>query len=334
MSRILMFSSDCHAGLKTTDYVDYLESKYHDDLERFLVADAEWRETLRSQRPDAPSTRSFAVDVERRQTYATQLDSRLEALDSDGFAGEILFPDASSNNRMPFSAATMGGVSAEYPSEHHAAAMRAYNRWLSETVIPDRQIPLGQVPLIDPDYAIEQVKDMRAAGFRGIVPQWDGIDPSFPNLYDERLDPMWAICAADGLVVNFHTGSGIPTVLKRETRSESMIHAFEKVWWTRRALWHMILGGVLERHPTSRSGSSRRSPTGCRGCSGSWSGCGSSTEVTWCARFAPVSTSSGSASSVHTPCRWKSSACTRSSPPAHWRSRPTSPTPGARGVSL
>lgn len=253
MQRMLLFSSDCHAGLKTEQYRDYLEAEYHSELDSFIADDVEWRKTLRAQRPDAPSTRNMAQDADRRKLFATDLASRLPALDDDGFAGEILFPDASAGNRMPFSAATMGGVST-YPFESYTAAMRGYNRWLAENVAPDRQIGLGQIPMFDPDYAATQVKGLRDMGLRGVVAQWDGMDPTHPKLYDERLDPMWAACAGDGLVVNFHTGSGIPTVLKREAKSDAMIFSFEKMFWARRALWHLIFGGVLERHPTLKIG--------------------------------------------------------------------------------
>jgi predicted TIM-barrel fold metal-dependent hydrolase len=87
------------------------------------------------------------------------------------------------------------------------------------------------------------------------MPQWDGIDPAYPRLYDSSLDAFWATCAAERLPVNFHSGSGMPTgVYAAESQPDLMIKASENHFWSRRPLWHLIFGGVLERHPDLRIG--------------------------------------------------------------------------------
>jgi predicted TIM-barrel fold metal-dependent hydrolase len=199
------------------------------------------------------SAAAMLRDYERRAVFATQLDTRLAAQEEDGFVGEVIFPDASSGNEIPF-AVGFGGVG-DYATELHHAALRAYNRWLGETADPDRQLGLAQIPLRDPEYAAKEVRKARALGLRGVMLQWDGFDPTNLPMYHERFDPMWAACADDDLPVNFHSGSGLPDRgYDRSTPPAKIIHATESMFWCRRPLWHLIFGGVLERHPKLRVG--------------------------------------------------------------------------------
>ena len=151
MDRLLLFSADCHAGPKPEHYETYLEEHLHDDLRQYL-ADRSARQQAKQEEaeqqtakaagrtPDRPEdmlSSSTFVDVsgtEQRVEYATQLDKRIPALEADGFVGEVLFPDGSLDNEIPFSG--MFGGAGPYSHEQHHAALRAYNRWLGEGCAP------------------------------------------------------------------------------------------------------------------------------------------------------------------------------------------------------
>ncbi|HIG02091.1 MAG TPA: amidohydrolase, partial [Myxococcales bacterium] len=93
MDRYLVISSDCHAGLPPERYRDYLDPGHRDAFDaalpiqiaateeaarRFLVADIneEWRKGCGDQ-----------------LSGAWDHDMRIQVLDNDGIAGEVIFPD-------------------------------------------------------------------------------------------------------------------------------------------------------------------------------------------------------------------------------------------------
>jgi predicted TIM-barrel fold metal-dependent hydrolase len=148
--------------------------------------------------------------------------------------------------------------------------LRAYNRWLGERSSPGRQLGVGLIAFHDPTYALTQVRNARKIGLRGVMPQWDGLDSGFLPLYDEAFDPVWSACVEENLPVSFHPLAGRPRdtyfgvdetipfsagpFVSRKNTQSTMIFEAESLFWSRRCLWHMILGGVLERHPQLRVG--------------------------------------------------------------------------------
>jgi predicted TIM-barrel fold metal-dependent hydrolase len=239
----MVISSDCHGGLPTPDYRDYLEPEFRDDLDRYLAEQSE----MASIRPtDRPGMR----DRDRRVTFATVLPARLAELESDGIVGEVVFPDGGQGNEVPFTSGGFGGVGRRSPMAHQAAAHRAYNRWLGEHCAPNRQIGLALVSLHDPVAARAEVDRLRDLGLLGVYPIFDGADDAV-QLYSPELDPVWAACADLDLTVNFHEGTGMPLRLYAGERGKELFF-YEGSYWGRRTLWHMILGGVCERHPRLR----------------------------------------------------------------------------------
>jgi predicted TIM-barrel fold metal-dependent hydrolase len=51
-------------------------------------------------------------------------------------------------------------------------------------------------------------------------------------------------------VLNVHSGSGLPDFGDHEAARAIML--IELAWFSHRAVWHLIFGGVLERHPNLR----------------------------------------------------------------------------------
>jgi len=160
MSRILVISSDCHAGALPDTYKDYMPAKYHN------AADAWWltyaREMMqrmgtffdqeaadqfaskagqqgsgkfqksameRAMAASDDELRAFLADPDsliapRRGEYDAAV--RLQELEGDGIAGEVIFPQMA-----PFGAGLMQ-YRKPIPPEHNLAGNQAYNRWLAE----------------------------------------------------------------------------------------------------------------------------------------------------------------------------------------------------------
>jgi predicted TIM-barrel fold metal-dependent hydrolase len=190
------------------------------------------------------------MDREERVRFSTQLESRLPDLEGEGIVGEVIFPDGTAENAVPFTG-LLGG-SAEYEFGLVAAGMRAYNRWLGENCTPNRQIGLAMIPLADLEYALGEVRKVRELGLLGIYPVFDGARPD-QQLFDPRFDPLWDVCAQDRLTVNLHATSGRPVGLYDSPAGRN-VYQQESNFWSRRVLSQMILGGVLERFPRLKVG--------------------------------------------------------------------------------
>jgi predicted TIM-barrel fold metal-dependent hydrolase len=247
-ARVMMISSDCHAAPVREAYRDYLEARHLPDLETYIQEQDHWMDGLRTIRAGSQSNDEMRRDAEQRAIFATQLDKRLEPSLKDGFVSEVIFPDGAARNEIPFSG-LLGGPGG-YSTELNSAALRAYNRWLAETACPERQIGLALIPLHDPKYAAEQARKLKGPVLRGVMLRWDGTDEAYLPLFHPDFDELWAACASEGLPIHFHFGDGVPRMYgKKETLSSPVFKA-EIEFWCRRPLWHFILGGVLERHPT------------------------------------------------------------------------------------
>src|SRR5262249_8653310 len=106
MSRLLMFSSDCHAGLPTDRYAEYFEANYQDELADFVNSPKRLAAMRAALKPGELRAESRERDLDVRSVYASELDQRIPALEKDGFVGEVIFPGAGlggPNNVIPFS---------------------------------------------------------------------------------------------------------------------------------------------------------------------------------------------------------------------------------------
>src|ERR1700676_4965428 len=64
---------------------------------------------------------------------------------------------------------------------------------------PDRLMPAYQVPLIDIDFAVQQVEALAAAGARAVhIPTFPA-EVGLPEYHDERYDPVWNAVSEAGL---------------------------------------------------------------------------------------------------------------------------------------
>jgi len=134
--------------------------------------------------------------------------------------------------------------------DRRSAGLRAHNRWLADfcAAAPGQRAGVAQIALQDPDAAAAEIRWAHAAGLTGGVllpgaPPGVGLAP----LYDRVYEPIWAACEETGLPVNHHSGSAVPPT--GEEAIDKVVFLLEVTWWAHRALWHLIFGGVLERHP-------------------------------------------------------------------------------------
>ncbi len=233
-ARYVVISSDCHGGAPVQDYRAFLDPAYRDDFDA-------WLDTFENPYEDLAGT-----DADRNWDH----DRRRREMEADGVVAEVLFP----NTIPPFfpksslvyqpPGANVGDLDRRW------AGLRAHNRWLAEfcAAAPGRRAGIAQIMLHDVDAAVAEIRWAAEAGLTGgiLLP---GCPPGsgLPPLYAPDYEPIWAICEEVGLPVNTHSGSTAPDY--GDYPESSVMFLLEVTWWAHRVLWHLIFGGVLERHP-------------------------------------------------------------------------------------
>jgi predicted TIM-barrel fold metal-dependent hydrolase len=104
---------------------------------------------------------------------------------------------------------TLFAVFAHRDPEQATAMIRAYNDWHVQewcAVYPDRFIPLGLLPVHDPDACVEEAKRLADLGCRAV--SFMGDPYPFPSLYTEHWDKLWSVCQDLETRVCMHLGAG------------------------------------------------------------------------------------------------------------------------------
>ncbi|MCP2337046.1 amidohydrolase family protein [Actinomadura rupiterrae] len=232
---MIVISADGHAGADLLDYRPYLEARYREEFDAWAKAYVN------------PFADLQAPEAERNWNSGR----RLRELEQDGIVAEVLFP-----NTIPpfFPSANLTAphpTAAEY--ELRWAGCRAHNRWLADfcAEAPGRRAGVAEILLNDVDDAVAEIRWAHGAGLRGGV-LLPGVAPGapVPPLHDPVYEPIWRTCAELGMPVNHHGGTGAPGL--EPNHVALAIFIVEVSWYAHRALWHLILGGVFERHPDLR----------------------------------------------------------------------------------
>jgi predicted TIM-barrel fold metal-dependent hydrolase len=104
----------------------------------------------------------------------------------------------------------------------------------------------------DPEAAVRQIEWSRRQGLTGGV-LLPSIPPgaSIPPIWDVSYEPIWAACADFDVPVNHHGGGGTPDYGWSHGMPR-IVYLTKFTFYSNRNLWHMIWGGVVERHPNLR----------------------------------------------------------------------------------
>jgi predicted TIM-barrel fold metal-dependent hydrolase len=244
----IVISTDGHCGADLRDYKPYLESRYQGDFDAWAdgFKDA-WAEDL-SQDRDVNNRLGVAS---ANATLNWDSKQRLEYLDGQGIAAEVLFP----NTAPPFypsGVLTSPGPRSRAEYELRFAGLRAHNRWLADFCgeAPDRRAGFAQIFLDDIDEAVAEVRWAKEAGLRGVLVPGDHV-LKMASLYYPRYDPLWEVCAELDLPVHKHAAAPTESFYEGGKASQ-LVHFVEIQFFTARAIGHMILAGVFERYPNLR----------------------------------------------------------------------------------
>jgi predicted TIM-barrel fold metal-dependent hydrolase len=273
MSRVLLISSDCHAGALPATYEEYMPKKYHEAATRWWLGYA--REmmlragtffdqeavdayaekvgegggrmkamTLPGTQPDDDEMLEMLTDetspfAPRRGEFDASI--RLAELEADGIAGEVVFPQMA-----PFGAGLMQYRNPISP-ELNLEGNRAYNRWLADLckVNPGRHAGVAVINIDDIDVSVQEIRNAKEMGL------WGGIllpssTANHPFYHHPRYEPIWAICEELGLPLQTHAGwspdyGDVPAAVA--------MYITEVDMWAHRPFAALMWSGAFERHP-------------------------------------------------------------------------------------
>ena len=258
--RYLVISSDCHAGLKPEAYRDYLDPQYREAFDQALPIQIAATTEASKNFLVEDINQDWRAGNEGLLHGAWDHDARIEVLNGDGIAGEIIFPDGITEMNTPPFGAGLGMPTEGVVPELQWAGARAHNRWLAELVsmAPERHFGVALVPALwdDMEATLAEVRWARDNGLGGIL---------LPNTWGKRLayhqpfyEPLWALCQDLDMVIHFHSG-GAPT----EDYFGSMppqpgqqipagavgVYICEVPFYNVRPVTFMLWGGVFTRYP-------------------------------------------------------------------------------------
>ena len=232
----ITITADTHAGASIDAYREYLDPRERSAFD-------EWRGGYRN-----PSKKHIGG----KKTKNWDSAERRADLESDGVAGEVIFP----NTVPPFYDQAFHVAPCPKPEQYsrQLAGTRAHNRWLAEFCAeePARRAGIGLTHLNDIDDTIADVEWIAKQGLRGgvLLPLPAPSDVHLKPLNHPDYDRLWAAIQDHALVINQHSGQGTPEYCAGQ--GGKALWAMEMSFFVQRGYTHLIMGGVFERFPGLR----------------------------------------------------------------------------------
>ena len=260
MERFLVVSSDCHAGLPIAQYREYLDPQYREMMDAALPIELDLADKASQSFLIKDINEQWRKGNERGLEGAWEYENRIEVLDRDGIAVEVVFPDGiTETNTPPFGAGIGLPTGPMVVPELQWAGAQAHNRWLAELCArnPVRHIGVAVIPLVwDIEKAVEEVRWAAANGLKGVV--IPNVTRGHSSYNHTKYHPFWEACESLGVIVHLHSGGAPmddffgenwPMEEQPELVGSIGCYVSEVVWWTYRPVTYMIWGGVFEKFP-------------------------------------------------------------------------------------
>jgi predicted TIM-barrel fold metal-dependent hydrolase len=274
MSNVMMISSDCHAGALPAMYNEYMPKALREAANRWWIQHAREMMSRAGTFFDQEAVEAYAesageegggrmrafsnpdVHVSDDDLLAMLTDAsspfaprkgefdasiRIQELNDDGIAGEIIFPQMA-----PFGAGLMQ-YRHEVAPEENLAGCQAYNRWLADFCRPNihRQAGVALINVDDIDVTVQEIRDAKEMGLWGgvLLPSSTG---SHPFYHHPRYEPIWAVCEELGMPIQSHSGWS-PDY--GDVPGATAMFISEVDMYAQRPFTALLWSGAFERHP-------------------------------------------------------------------------------------
>lgn len=229
----LLITADTHAGGSHAQYREYL--------------DPEWREPFDAWRGGYKNPAQEHYGSKKMRNW--DLDIRTKDQNSQGVVGEVVFP----NTVPPFYKKSIVTAPPPKPEDYERAlaGIRAHNRWLKDFCAqdPDRRAGIGLILPNDLDEAIKDIEFIARAGLRGgvLLPLVPPDCPWLKPLYDPAWDRVFAAIQDHDLVMNQHSGQGLPDYGAGPVAEALWI--LDVTFYCQAGYRHLIMSGAFEKFP-------------------------------------------------------------------------------------
>ncbi len=241
-----IISADSHITEPANTYIDYIDPAWRDKAPKMVnggenVGDIFVVDGMNKPVPmglvaaagkPPEEIRVLGVKFDELHRGGWDPEARMAEQVRDGVAAEVIYP-------------TVGMVLCNHRDyDYKRACFEAYNRWIAEYcgAHPDRLLGCGQTAMRSPEEGIEDLKNIKALGLRGVMM------PGVPAVedYDSPIyDPFWEAAIELELPLSFH----ILTTRSEQVRGPAMSSFLSTVRGCQDIMAMFVLGGVFERHP-------------------------------------------------------------------------------------
>jgi predicted TIM-barrel fold metal-dependent hydrolase len=283
--RVIIVSSDSHAGVPKELWPEYLPKELHELLPR-LHRDCDEIYPNAVYCIGAKVGGGEEANAEHQQAQRDDWHGlydpvlRLADMDREGVAAELVYLGDSRLGDMFHNV-----TGRDYGFEAWDAGAKGWNRYCADAFgfAPDRLLVTGAIgPCIDMAAQLAELDWMADHNFVGVYGPGYMRHAGMPRLSDRSWDPFWGKCAERNLAVIVHAGFGtmVGTAFPQIERmyndvvaaastneleamvrhadaiSEDSVQYFldflNKNLDSRQPMWQMMLGGVFDRHPDLR----------------------------------------------------------------------------------
>jgi len=278
MSRVLIVSSDCHAGALPSTYEEYMPKRHHEAARRWWLEYAREmlqrtgtffdQEAVDAYEESGGETKGIWSQAGKGEGHVTdeallammsdekspfaprrgEFDAAVRAadLDADGVAAEVVFPQMA-----PFGAGLIQYRHEVDPGDNWAG-IQAYNRWLADFCksqpLAGRQAGVALINVDDVGRAVQEVRDAKELGLSGgvLLPTSTGPNPYY---HDPCYEPLWQVCAELDMPLQSHSGWS-PDY--GDVPAATAMYITEVAGFAHRPFAALVWSGAFERHPGLR----------------------------------------------------------------------------------
>ncbi|MET0377385.1 MAG: amidohydrolase family protein, partial [Spongiibacteraceae bacterium] len=151
--------------------------------------------------PEEYGMEPLSYDQIRKGVY--DVHARIDDMNVNGIVGSLCF-----GSIFGFE----GGAFINVENKDHALTLvKAYNDWHIDEwcgAYPGRFIPCAIVPLWDIKLIVEEIQRVVKKGCRAISFTDNPAAKKLPSLHSDYWEPLWKICADEGVIICNHIGSG------------------------------------------------------------------------------------------------------------------------------
>jgi len=272
-------SCDSHVSPPLSYLRPYCERRFLDDFDAYAKGVDERLEKAGGLGTFANRARDENFEEMHRRREYLRVDYsdpqlRIDRMNHERIAAEVVFHGTAQEDPqtgkvaswpIPWQPGDRSLVSGESgtTADLATAGRRLYNRWLADlcAIEPGRMVGLIHAPIWDMDEAVAQLRWAKENGLKGVnfpapgsfIPAFDGplnwaLDAQYPSYESEYWDPFFATCVDLNMPLTTHVGH--PILPPYFTGPAAFaVTVFEQMPLSGRNLWHLIFGGVFDRHP-------------------------------------------------------------------------------------